>query len=140
MPLKKAWLAVLLILAPGLKAAPDSTSAQASTITVQICGLTVKQADINFTPKKDYIFTIFDLFPYRDQLAKTPVGLPKLAQGLADGFLLSKFPDTKKAKIVLLEYPDRDDYGAPRWDTVKVLARFSANLEPKGFQLRPEKK
>lgn len=107
---------------------------------VKLAGLDVKSSDWTFTPKDGYVHAILDLIPYKEAMAKSGLKQEKLAQALLDGPLAEKYPDAVKVKLVLLEYPERDNYGAPRWDKVKVVARYEASKKKKSFVLKAAKK
>ena len=140
--MKARMLALLLGLALGAagqaRAAEDP--AKAAPLGLRIGAAEVKAADCLFTPKPAYVHVILDLFPYREALKASGLGLTQVAQALADGPVAAKHPKAKAVKVALVEYPERDDYGAPRWDKVVVLGKFEGPKKGKGFDLKPAAK
>lgn len=101
-------------------------------------GLSLPAAHVQVTMKPGYAYAMADLFPLREQLKGDPARLSRVAQALADGPVLERFPKATAVKLALVELPEKDDYGSPLWSSVKVLARFQGERDGAGFKLGPE--
>ncbi len=104
----------------------DSTLGRSVTTTVKVGALNIRTNDMRATDKADYIYVMADLFPYRTSLpmgGKKP-GLRKLATELISNHYGLLYPKASFFKVALVEFPERDEYDAPRWDKIKVLGTF----------------
>jgi hypothetical protein len=101
------------------------------TPTVKAGNLTVKLSDVLLTPKPGYVHMLFDAYPYRDDIPKDGMDqvLKTIAKDLVKDPLLVKFPKTTKVKADMVQFSQRDDYGAPRWDSVTKLAHYEISLK-----------
>lgn len=109
------------------------------TGTVQVGSLSIKAADVSLTLKPTYVHVLFDAFPYRDDLqvdTPRPKPLAPVVKALVEGFVLTRLPATKLVKVDVVEFPERDDYGAPRWDTVKRLGKFEVKISRRGLSVK----
>jgi hypothetical protein len=77
--------------------------------------------------KKGYVYVLFDAFPYRDRLSG--VDLSRLAEVLLNEIVLKSYAKAEKIKLDVVEYSEKDSYGVPRFDTVKILGKFEAVLK-----------
>jgi len=111
-----------------------------ATATVAVGPLTLKAGDLRATEKPGYVHLMVDLFPYRDAIkAAGDKAKPEvLAKDLVKKFLLPKYPQAAKFKVVLAEFPERDEYDAPRWDKIQVLGRYNVTLKGKALHLAKE--
>jgi hypothetical protein len=102
------------------------------TDTVKLGSLSIKAADVSLTQKTTYVHVLFDAFPYRDDLqldSPVPKHLEPVVKALVVGFVLKRLPATKLVKVDVVEFTERDEYGAPRWDTIKLLAKFEVKIQ-----------
>jgi hypothetical protein len=130
--MKKYTACLLLCLAwltPHPIAAEDSATPAAGA--AKGAALQIKPADLSLTQKAGYVYVLFDAFPYRDALkldTPKPEPLEPVLRGLASGPVLSRWPATKLVKVDVVEFSERDDYGAPRWDSIKRLGKFEVRI------------
>jgi hypothetical protein len=99
--------------------------------TVKLGSLSIKAADVSLTRKRAYVHVLFDAFPYRDDLlvdSPNPKPLEPVVKALVEGFVLTRLPATKLVKVDVVEFTDRDDYGAARWDAIKRLGKFEVKI------------
>jgi hypothetical protein len=134
-------LLLLLGLGSALRA-DDSTGQLGLTSTVQIGGLEIQESNLIFTEKPDHIHVIVDAFPYRDAIKARGKAFSWLefAKSLAKDTLLRRYPKAQRAVIDVVEYPQRDDYGAPRWDSVVRLGAFEAKRSADKVAVKPRAK
>jgi hypothetical protein len=127
----KTLLLALCLTLPAFLSAEGATSPEDVTSTVQFASLSVKEADLLFTPKAEYVHVIFDAFPYRAKIAALGKGttLQQVAKELAQKVVFARYPTVKKSKIVIVEYSERDDYGAPVWESVVRLGEYEAKRD-----------
>jgi hypothetical protein len=112
------------------------SQAQQLTWTTQVLDLTVMKADILASKKQGYGHVLWDAFPLREELKAKPVSLSAAAQALALGPGLAKMPEATRFKIDIVEFPERDDYGAPRWESIKVLGKFEVSKAGKAWLVK----
>jgi hypothetical protein len=108
-----------------------SAAAPLLTGTVEAGSLSIKAADVSLTLRPTYVHMLFDAFPYRDDLqvdSHKPKPLEPVVEALVQGFVLARLPGTKLVKVDVVEFTDRDSYGAPNWDVVKRLGRFEVKI------------
>jgi hypothetical protein len=109
------------------------------TYTLKVGSLSIKSADVSLTRRSTYVHVLFDAFPYRDALqmdSPNPKPLEPVVKALVKGFVLKSLPATKLAKVDVVELLDRDDYGAPRWDSVKWLGKYEVKITKHGLSIR----
>lgn len=70
--------------------------------------------------KKGYVYVLFDMFPAKESLSDIEVD--KIAGIIMNELVLARFENTKKVKMDIVEYTDKDDYGSP--DKVVIKAKF----------------
>ena len=124
----------LTVLARTADAAEESS--KALTATVKAAGLVVKLSDLSISLKGDHVHLLFDAFPYRGQLQTDTAQarpLSPVVESLIAGPLLSRFPSAGLVKVDVVEFSQRDDYGAPRWDSIRRLAKFEASISKAGM-------
>jgi hypothetical protein len=129
------WIHPASAQADGLGARiPGDVSA---TATVAVGPLAIKASDLMTTEKPGYIHLMADLFPYRaDIKAAGDRAKPEtLAKGLVRELGLKRFPQATHFKVVLAEFPERDEYDAPRWDKIQILGRFEVTVQGKSLRL-----
>jgi hypothetical protein len=123
---------VLSLLLPAFLAAYEGSGATASTVTVQAGPIAVKTGDFFFKKRKDDIFILWDAFPYQNALAPFgPDALSLTAQGLVGGPGLARYPTATRFRVTVVEVKDRDSYGLPRWDTIKILLNLFYTVDKK---------
>jgi hypothetical protein len=82
-------------------------------------------------------YVLWDAYPSRDRIGPllgTPGAFDGVAAVLADGGA-KKFPHAPGIKVAIVEFVERDSYGAPRYDSAKTLARFVFSRDPKTGRL-----
>jgi hypothetical protein len=123
-------------------AALGMRAAEALPETLKISSLLVQEADLLVTPKNEYVHVIFDAYPYRSQIKKAGKGFAwrRAVKDLAETVVFKRNPQMSRAKIVIVEYSERDDYGAPVWETVQKLGEFEVRLQKNGDILTEELK
>jgi hypothetical protein len=127
-------LALSLALALALPCA-GRAEAKAEAPKVRIGGLEVAQVDLLLTKKKGYYHLLWDAFPYKTALKG---GDPaEKVPALLEWAFASK-SDAKQLKLDIVEVPERDDYGAPRWETLKVIGQWECARPAKGKSPQPK--
>ena len=129
--MKKSAPFLLLCLAFILPHPVHAEAAPLLTGTVTLGALSIKAADVSLTLKATYVHVLFDAFPYRNDLqvdSPSPKPLEPVVKALVEGFVLTRLPGTKLVKVDVVEFTDRDDYGAARWDTIKRLGKFEVKI------------
>jgi hypothetical protein len=109
------------------------------TYALKVGSLTIKSADVSLTQKTTYVHVLFDAFPYRDALrldSPEPATLDPVVKALVEGIVLKRLPATKEAKVDVVEFLDRDEYGAPRWDSVKWVGKYEVKITKGGLSVR----
>jgi hypothetical protein len=128
------WLMALALCLAGtsLKGAEIGVAGQV-TGTVKIAGLEVALNQIMVTPKEGYTHVLWNSFPYRNGIrdAGKAFALELAASDLAQGPGLEASPKSKKFKVDIVDFFEKDTYDAPRWDKVKFLGRFEVSLKNK---------
>lgn len=116
---------ILLLLAALAAPAPlrPAGSALPATPTVKAGGADIVPADFIITRKKGYVHLLWDAFPYRGPAAPD---VQAVVADLLAGPVAKKFPKAVKVKVDVVEFPDRDEYGAPRWESIRRVAAFQA--------------
>jgi hypothetical protein len=106
--------------------------------TTKISTLDVPLCQILVTQKPNYVHILWDAFPERAaiQAAGKSFSLKKAVLDLVLGPGLAAVPSSKTMKIDVTEFPERDDYGAPRWDKIQFLGRFEAKLVSGKWSIR----
>lgn len=131
--LLRAFLALGLLASPAFADNEGSSSPSTCTVTAQAGPIVVKACDLYFSKHKDTVFVLWDALPYRGALA--PIGdnaLTRTAQGLVEGPGLARYPGVTSFRVAVAEVTDRDAYGLPRWDTIKILLRSIYSVDKKG--------
>ena len=96
-------------------------------VSVTAGSLHVCLDDVYFTQKKGYVNMLFDSYPYAAQIKSNQlVSLSSVVQALIQGEGLKKYSKEKHFKVEVVEIMGRDEYGAPRWDQVKLKEEFLA--------------
>jgi hypothetical protein len=130
--IRAACLTAVLALFPWTQsplAGADTPSKKASQpvtgCPLKAQGVTVKAEDVMVTPKQGYVHVLIDLFPYHDRLkSMDDKGWQALALSAARDCAALKHPGNK-VKVDVVEFKERDTYGAPVWSSVKVLGKYS---------------
>jgi hypothetical protein len=96
------------------------------TGTAQIAGLTVPLDQILATPKTGYVYIVWDSLAERAAIKRAgkAFSLAAAALDLAKTVGVLAGPAAGLFKVDVAEFPERDDYGAPRWDKMGFLSRF----------------
>jgi len=132
------FLALGMVPPPG--AAEAARAAPPGRETVRVQGIGVRADDLIMTLKGTTLYLLWDAFPYNADLPNPlSVGaLGRMAEDLVSGFALKKHPKVRRFRVTILEFTDRDSYGAPRYDLTKTLGRFEISLDAKtGLPLTP---
>jgi hypothetical protein len=100
------------------------------TGTVQAGPRELSLDNISFTPAKDGVHILFDVYPYAAKIKA--LGL-KSIKPVVDELLKveapKRFPSEKIFKLTVIELSQRDDYGVPRWDKMRIKERFEGKLK-----------
>jgi hypothetical protein len=130
-------LILALVLPLALAARHAAAGARPLTPTVSVEGLDVRLDDVIVKAKTGYAYLMWDAFPYRQAISAAAKvrGLDdapyrdRVLQGLAKTLLgrLAK-RGVRKFKADAVEFPERDEYGAPRWASVRKLQHLEAEL------------
>lgn len=113
-------------------AAPDGQRLQVPGLSrtakadpIQAGGIVVDRADIIITKKKGYIHLLWDAFPASVALkaltGTAEAGRLAVLDDLVRGPVTKADPDVPKVRADVVEFPLRDDYGAPVWSSIKRL-------------------
>ena len=131
--MKRVWLVLALCLAGSAARAGGVEVGGDLSGTVQVGGLAVERSRILVTPKPGYVHLIWDAYADRAaiQAAGRAFHLQAAAVDLARTLGLQADPQATAFKVDVAEFPERDDYGAPRWDKLKFLGRFEIALKGK---------
>ena len=133
-------LILALLLVPALSRAGHAAPISL-TSTVKAGGMLIARADFIITDKKTYAHLLWDAYPCREQLKcqdQDKIFTLVVADLLA-GPLAKKLPDALKAKVDIVEFTERDNYGLPKWDSVRKLQKMKATRDKKGSLWRLEK-
>lgn len=118
-----------------LMACPAYAQPQALSASVEAAGLQIQRADFIVSDKGSYLHLLWDAFPVKKALAEEAK-----AKGLAPGALRrnvvkgllesvsGSYSKALKAKVDVVEFTQRDEYGLPRWSSVHKLAHFEIKL------------
>ena len=121
-------LSVFMLATGGVRA--DVTA----TASVQAGPLTLNLKDVIFTQKKGYVHVLLDAWPYAAQISAQGLSsLSSVAEALLSTEGMKRFPKEKNFKLDVVELSQRDDYGAPRWELVKLKERYKASVGAKGL-------
>jgi len=132
-------LLVFVLIFGSKMALADTIQPSAVTWTTQVLSLTVMKADILASKKQGYGHVLWDAFPVKEQLKAEPLSLSAAAEALALGPGLAKMPEATRFKVDIVEFPERDDYGAPRWESIRVLAKFEVSKVGRAWQVKDGK-
>ena len=115
--------------------------AASATAKVKVGPLVWSTEDMSATDKGAYVYIMADLFPYRDALkAAGKAALPaRLAVDLIRDHFSALFPKAPYFKVAVVEFPERDEYDAPRWDKIQVLGRFVVRKQGRRYNAVPQK-
>ena len=138
----KRYAACLLLCLAGLLPHPalaDGGAAAPVSGTAKGASLQIKAANLSLTQKAGYVYVLFDAFPYRDALkldTPNPAPLEPVVKTIAAGPVLARWPATKLVKMDVVEFSEKDDYGAPRWDSIKRLGKFEVKIAKHKFSVK----
>lgn len=93
--------------------------------------------DVVMSLDENTVYVLWDAYPSRDRidpLLGNPGSFDGVAATLAEGGA-RKFPHASGIKVSIVEFVERDSYGAPRYDSAKTLARFAFSRDPKTGRL-----
>jgi hypothetical protein len=136
--MKPLLLCLALALAGPLAAAAEPAKDGAAALTVSAAGLNISGADLILSGKPSTLFLLWDAFPYRDALHDgDPAQRLAVVKDLIDGYALKRNPQALRVKVTVVEFTERDSYGAPRYDQVHVLQTFVADVDPKTGKAGP---
>ncbi len=98
---------------------------QGCTSSAKLGPLTLKHCDVSFAKTPKYVTVMWDSMPYQTQLKfLSSTAIADIAQALALDWGAQRYPVAKVFRVVMVEVKERDSYGLPRWDQLKVLQRF----------------
>lgn len=136
---------IIMALAMGLLAAQALAAPRPLTPTVKVEGLDLRLDDVIITPKAGYAHLLWDLFPYHDAVAAAAKAKSQpeadfralVVKGLAQALVPAKAPKVKLVKADVVEFTERDEYGAPRWSSVKKVQKLQVTLEAPKAKAKP---
>lgn len=130
----------LVLLASLAGAFPALSEDKPTPVMVSAGALRVSLDDAIFTQKKGYVHLLIDVFPNRAQVKSAHLAnLSSTAEALVKSEGMKRFPKEKHFKVDVVEILERDEYGAPRWDQVKLLESYTAEVKGKKVKLAPGK-
>lgn len=121
---------ILLVLSLGLLLGSGAwgDAPRSITGTVKTGNLAIQLKDVLVTPKQGYVQLLWDAYPCREAIKRFAVDITVTAEALVAKVGLKMAPRAKKFKVVIVEFAERDGYDAPRWDKVKRLGGFMAEI------------
>ena len=102
-------------------------SSNATTVTaITIQGMSIPACDIVLTQRGTTVHVLWDAFPSHSQLSMlgASASLTRLAEALVTGYAAKKHPAIHDFKVAIVEFPERDSYGTPRYELARTLGRF----------------
>jgi hypothetical protein len=117
---------------------PALAADRAVTPTVQVEDLSVRLDDVIVTPKKDYAHFLWDSFPYKAAITAAAKGQnqdeqayrEKVLKLLANAVVALHAPKLRHIKADVVEFTERNEYGAPLWSSVKKIQHLEFDLAP----------
>ncbi|NTV51978.1 MAG: hypothetical protein HGA76_03040 [Candidatus Firestonebacteria bacterium] len=83
--------------------------------------------------KKGYLFIVWDVFPLRDRFAPGDAARDtaalRYAAYLALAYGFAKYPGFPEARVNLIAFKARDEYGGPRWDLAEKWHLYTFRAE-----------
>jgi hypothetical protein len=100
------------------------------TVTAKVAGMDIRESDLYFTPKPAYVHVIVDVFPNRDAIRArgNDFRWAEFVKLLATKVVFPRYVTATAAVIAVVELPERDDYGAARWDQINKLGIFDVAM------------
>ena len=105
--------------------------ANALTQTVQVAGVSILQDDFVLTAGKGYVHILLDTYRSRSVLDSAEKRRA-LALGILNEQLGARFAKMKKAKIDVVQFTERNNYGAPDWSSLIKQERYEGSKDKKG--------
>lgn len=135
-------LALVLSSARAFAAAPAEPLGGDVTGTVKVSGLEIPRNEFSVAPRDAYIHVVWDSSADRGAIkaAGKSFSLPAAALDLARSAGVAGDSAKQEYKVDVVEFPERDDYGAPRWDKIVFVGRFVVTRNGKKWTVkkRPE--
>jgi len=139
------WTLLMLSLAclrPGVAFAGEATG---PGLTVRAGGLSIKVSDLVMTATPEKVFVLWDALPYRQDLGLAAGVTPAVAgdplalvvAGLAQSYAFKRNPGSKLVHVTVVEFPERDSYGTPRYEMQKILGEYEVAMNPKTHKPLP---
>ena len=136
--MKRTFLTAIFCLAAGMAQAGGLVAGQDVTGTAMIAGIEVAKNQYLVTPKPGYVHLLWNAFPYQAAIkgAGKAFSFEAAATDLAKGPGLEASPKAKVFRVDLVEFPEKDNYGAPRWDKIQFLGKFEVTLKGKKWSIK----
>lgn len=126
---------LLLCLLCGLPALTCADAPTAATATAKTAfrwnGSAFAVKDVLCTPKPAWLHVLVDVFPARKDLQDPQAPWQGLALAAAV-YARGLHPKAMTLSVDLVEFPERDSYGEPRWESVRKLAHFMVHAGKHG--------
>lgn len=123
--------ALCLLHPRGLAAAESYGFSRDCTATAQAGPVRVKLCDLYFEKKAHGIFLMWDATTYQSSLPG-PGDLTRSAVALLQGPGRKDYPGARNFEMAVVQVTERDNYGMPRWDTIKILLRLTCVVNKHG--------
>jgi hypothetical protein len=126
---------MVLVIGCGM-ALPLSAATTVTAEVIQAGPLNVSLADVISTQKKGYVHVLIDVWPNAAKIAEGKLSsLSSTVEAILSRSMVKKFPKAKDFKIDVVELPERDEYGAPRWELIRLKERYTATVMKKAVKL-----
>jgi hypothetical protein len=123
-----SFLAVLLLGLPAAGWAAGEKAGGAPAPHASPASL-VKPEALIVTKKPGYLFLVWDVFSQRELFDPTQPASGKnalrYAAYVAYAYGFEKYPEYPEARVRLLAFKGRDEYGGPRWDLAEEWHQFT---------------
>ncbi len=104
--------------------------------------------DLIVTDKKTRVHVLWDAFPCADLIAqgslaqgvKASAFRQTVAAALVEGYVFERLPKAGRVVVDVVELPEKDEYGAPKWSSVRKLEHLQFDLSSDGKAELEEKK
>jgi hypothetical protein len=123
----------LLLALIALHASLAAAEARPVTPTVKAGAYEVRLDDIQVTDKKAYAYLLWDIqaLGLPDDVKAQDAKLQAGVLALVKGPVAQQVPKAKGVKVDVVRFTQRDDYGAPDWNSVKKVAHYTVILGKK---------
>lgn len=127
--------------APGKTTSSDKTPARKPTpvATPDTPANLIQPETLIVSKKKGYLYIVWDVYAHRKKFdpkrRNSALTALRYAAYIAQAHGFQKYPDYPEARVNIIVFNERDEYGGPRWDSVEkyyaytVLAKKYTELE-----------